>query len=113
MDLKLVLKKKWFDLTKEGIKLEDYREINAYWISRLVAGNYKGWNIESAKSFMTNAIKRQFSTNIMTLGYPSNSDTERILKLEHAGIEIREGKPEWGAEPGKLYFVIKHGEIIK
>lgn len=28
------------------------------------------------------------------------------------GIEIRTGNPEWGAEPGKLYFVIKHGIVI-
>ena len=48
----------------------------------------------------------------MTLGYPKSNDTERILKLEHKGIEIREGKPEWGAEPGKKYFVIKHGQPI-
>lgn len=48
----------------------------------------------------------------MTKGYPKSGDTERILKLEHAGIEVRTGNPEWGAEPDKLYFVIKHGEII-
>lgn len=48
----------------------------------------------------------------MTLGYPKSTDTERIIKFEHAGIEIRTGNPEWGAEPGKLYFVIKHGKRI-
>ena len=52
------------------------------------------------------------STNTMTLGYPSKNDTERILKFEHAGIEIREGNPEWGAEPKKIYFVIKHGKKL-
>ena len=45
----------------------------------------------------------------MTSGYPASSDGERILHLKHAGIEIREGNPDWGAEPDKLYFVIKHG----
>lgn len=48
----------------------------------------------------------------MTLGYPKASDSKRILKLEHNGIEISTGKKEWGAEPNKLYFVIKHGKII-
>ena len=48
----------------------------------------------------------------MTLGYPKSTDTDRILKLEHKGIEIGYGKPEWGAEPNKLYFIIKHGSII-
>ena len=45
----------------------------------------------------------------MTLGYPRSDDTERILKFKHDGIEIRTGNPDWGAENGKLYFVIKHG----
>ena len=48
----------------------------------------------------------------MTLGYPSNNDVTRIKKYAHAGIEIRTGNPDWGAEPDKLYFVIKHGEKI-
>ena len=51
-------------------------------------------------------------TNTMTLGYPKSNDSERILKLEHKGIEIGYGKPEWGAEPNKLYFIIKHGAIL-
>lgn len=127
MDLRLSLKKKWFDLTKEGIKLEDYRELNSYWATRLLKkvptphGGYfsamsdflKGkYDFKEWKQFAGNPFAC-FDYNIMTLGYPSNSNTERIIKLEHKGIEIREGKPEWGAEPGKLYFVIKHGEIIK
>lgn len=53
---------------------------------------------------------KPFKRNIMTLGYPKSTDTERILTYDHDGIEIKTGKPEWGAEPGKLYFVIKHGK---
>ena len=33
--LRLSLKTKWFEMTKSGIKKEDYREINEYWIRRL------------------------------------------------------------------------------
>ena len=55
---------------------------------------------------------KPFTTNTMTLGYPKSTDAERILKLEHKGIEIRTGNPEWGAEPNKLYFVIMHGTIL-
>lgn len=51
-------------------------------------------------------------TNTMTLSYPKSTDFERVLKLEHKGIEIRTGNPEWGAEPNKLYFVIKHGRFL-
>jgi hypothetical protein len=59
------------------------------------------------------AIFKKFDANVMTLGYPKSTDTQRILKLEHKGIEIGTGNPEWGAEPNKLYFIIKHGLIIK
>ena len=55
---------------------------------------------------------RKFKVNIMTLGYPKSTDTDRILKLEHKGIKISTGNPEWGAEPGKLYFVIMHGSTL-
>ena len=48
----------------------------------------------------------------MTLGYPKANDNERILKIEHKGIVVRAGNPEWGAEPNKLYFVIMHGGFL-
>lgn len=31
---------------------------------------------------------------------------------KHFGIRIGEGKPEWGAEPGKSYFILSIGDII-
>ena len=129
MNLQLSLKKNWFVMTKEGVKLEDYREINQYWCSRLLykipfpkGGNFSAMNdilegdidCEGWKTFTGGApIFKQFTQNKMTLGYPKANDKDRILLLEHKGIEIREGKEEWGAEKGKLYFVIKHGKIIE
>ena len=125
MNLQLSLKTKWFNLTKEGIKTEDYREITPYWFSRLFKDASSNTNIrigfcESLKSETSAASWNQkngyffdfkdFETNTMTLGYPKSGDKERILKLEHKGIEIRTGNPNWGAEPNKLYFVIKHGK---
>ena len=105
-NLQLSLKTKWFEMTKTGIKTEDYREINEYWKSRLT-DQKANWNRPQSQWKF-----KQFDSNIMTLGYPKSTDTERILKLEHAGIEIRTGNPEWGAEPNKLYFVIKHGKQL-
>ena len=122
-NLQLSLKKQWFEMTKSGIKKEDYREINEYWTKRLfrdvdkdelqdlIKGLQEGRNIEWAGLFHLHFLK-EFEVNIMTLGYPKSTDTERILKLKHKGIEIGYGKPEWGAEPNKLYFIIKHGAIL-
>ena len=118
MNLQLSLKRKWFDMTDPEGKTEDYRELTPYWYSRLCIYNsqkksqkfwqfvpFSCWDIHAGR-----ILYRKFDYNIMTLGYPKSTDTERILKLEHKGIEIRTGNCEWGAEPNKLYFVIKHGK---
>ena len=130
MNLQLSLIKKWFEMTKSGIKTEDYREITPYWINRLAM--YQDGSVKFSKSelkeiaFDINACQcdmeeleytidnfylnfKKFDINIMTLGYPKATDSNRILKFEHKGIEISTGNPEWGAEADKLYFVIKHG----
>jgi len=116
--LRLSLKNKWFEMTKAGIKTEDYRELSPYWAKRF--GTPITWAMEAyiQPDFCdTDDVgytfnKTSYDTNIMTLGYPKSTDTERIIKFEHSGIEIRSGNPEWGAEPNKLYFVIKHGKRI-
>ena len=126
MKITLSLITVWFSLTKKKIKLEDYRNITPYWCNRLLLYNgeikSKEWWIlnffkdnsiqEIATLLKANTSFKVFDCNIMTLGYPSKDNTERILKLEHIGIEIRTGNPEWGAEPDKLYFVIMHGAIL-
>ena len=127
-NLQLSLKRQWFEMTKAGIKKEDYREITPYWFVRLFE-NTKGqsklilqeycdslidvksagrWNFDNGFYFKL----KHFTHNTITLGYPKSTDTDRILKFEHKGIEIRTGNPEWGAEEGKLYFVILHGNLI-
>lgn len=127
-NLQLSLKRKWFEMTKSGIKTEDYREITPYWCARFLLYKEVKWSIkdykemlfpnnitfsESIKSYSKTILSfAKFETNTMTLGYPKSGDTERIIKYEHAGIEIRTGNPEWGAEPDKLYFVVKHGKRI-
>lgn len=118
-EIRLSLKAKWFEMTKSGVKREDYREINEYWWKRLVQCGecYRSLedslnNVLAPTEEWKMLLAKKFDVNVMTLGYPSNGDTSRILKLEHKGIEIRTGNPEWGAEPNKLYFVILHGAII-
>jgi hypothetical protein len=135
MNLQLSLKTKWFEMTKAGIKTEDYREINPYWASRLFNKKDSDMTIYFWQGFLSKSennkrvfkfrsqeqieatIKmfgfKNFITNTMTLGYPKGTDTERIIKFEHKGIEIRTGNPDWGAEPDKLYFVIKHGRLLE
>ena len=113
--LTLPLKRKWFEMIKAGEKKEEYREIKPYYEKRLV--NYK----KVVKHYQSLAIQkyvfncqldicrdfpRGFDTLIFTLGYPKADDTERRIIFKNPKIRIGEGKPEWGAEPEKLYFVI-------
>ncbi len=125
--LHLPLKKVWFEMTAEDIKPEDYREITPYWVKRLmrhfsgrkisdefashIAFNLNQGQIDYAmKSFCVDFIK--FEITKLTNGYPQSTDTERIINLEHKGIKVGYGKLEWGAEPNKLYFIIKHGKRL-
>jgi len=120
--LRLPLKTKWFEMTKLGIKTEDYRDINKFWIQRLVSirfsrRDYKNESdvinliIENKEYYSQNRMNK-FTCNLMTLGYPASNEKEKILKKEHKGIIIRTGNPDWGAEPNKLYFVIIHGATL-
>lgn len=121
------LKTMWFLMTKAGIKTEDYREITPYWCSRLILVDGEKqtkiwWDIRLNHIDAVGWIKKsiingemsfvKIDINVMTLGYPSANDTDKFLFFKHAGIEIRTGNQEWGAEPNKMYFVIKHGDRI-
>ena len=121
--LRLSLKTKWFEMTKSGVKTEDYREVNHYWIKRLMTKKYNNlYPIEQEAiygilkhidpNYLVKNHSKKFDLNTMTLGYPKSNDSERILNLEHKRIELRTGNPEWGAEPNKLYFVIMHGAVL-
>ena len=123
MNLQLSLKRQWFEMTKSGIKTEDYREITPYFCNKflLFEGEKKPrafWrtvlNWIPVLEILDNpsVASKPFEFNIMTDAYPSKDDLDRICTLEHKGIEIRTGNPEWGAEKGKVYFVIKHGEKL-
>jgi hypothetical protein len=106
-NLQLSLKTKWFEMTKSGIKTEDYRDITPYWINRLIIKSFR--NEDTGELHF---IFKVFKNNIMTLGYPKKDDKDRILILENKEVTIGYGNPEWGAEPNKLYFIIKHGKQL-
>lgn len=94
--LTLTLKRKWFDMIKQGIKKEEYREIKPYWIKRFIE------DVFDAKR----AHFRRFDSLVFTLGYPVADDSEKRIEFKNPRIDIRTGKPEWGAAKGVQYFVI-------
>lgn len=123
--LHLNLVRKWFDMIKSGEKKEEYRSLSHYWISRLI------WDhacvlkdsdsdkdifiidvcLQGAK-YALNEINAEFafySTVTFSNGYSKNRDQ---FEIELKGISIKEGNPDWGAIPGKKYFVLELGEIL-
>ena len=67
--LTLNLKREYFEQIKSGIKTEEYRLCTPYWQKRL-----KG---------------KTFDKIIIKLGYPKNSEIEKILEFKYLGYEIK------------------------
>lgn len=99
--LHLPLKKVWFDMIKSGVKKEEYREIKDFYIKRFCSGCYR----VSCVDCYDCKIKK-YDKVVFTLGYPNGDDSERRLEFNNPSIRVGEGKPEWGAEPGEIYYVI-------
>ena len=87
--LHLTLKKKWFDMILSGEKTEEYRDIKPYYNLRLIG--------------------REYDSVVFRNGYASNAPQ---FTIELKNITPSTGKPEWGAEEGKVYFVLSLGKII-
>jgi len=123
--LRLVLKREWFDMIASGEKREEYRTINPYWAKRLLAEEmtiqqwqevwlyYAIWNWETDWVFPDDLIRKfgdkKFDAVTFYMGYEKNRPS---VTLRWQGCEIGKGRPEWGADPDKHYFVIKLGEIL-
>lgn len=133
--LKLILKAVWFHMIADGIKHEEYREIRWYYLRRLIEPNettpYYLRSLLDVKNedefseliikhphyleFLKRDLQRyadggksifNYKHNYVTFynGYHSGRD-EMFCEIE--SITIGEGNPDWGAEPGHEYFVIK------
>lgn len=128
--LYLSLKKPWFEMIKSGEKREEYRELNAYWLSRFChIKKYKAQVILNNKSILCTNNCHQFESVLkeipveqyisllleqnfdydeveFTLGYPAKDDNERRMVKKIKSIRVGEGKEEWGAEKNKKYFIL-------
>ena len=101
--LHLNLKSVWFDMILSGLKKEEYREIKPYWERRF------------GKELCSILIKNQpwhpaFVTICFSNGY---SKDRRQFYIDCKDLVIGEGNPEWGAEKGKQYFILKLGDNVE
>ena len=90
--LTLPINKKWYDMILSGEKKEEYRSISPYYKSRfehLWRGSLIGGKAKRKIRFRNGYSKRS----------PSFVAT--------VTIQEGTGKPEWGAEAGKAYFILE------
>lgn len=87
--LKLVLKKKWYEMIASGEKTEEYRDITDYWNRRISGKMYK---------YVT-----------FYLGYTKNRP---FMTFELRTPIIGTGIPQWGAELERKYWVLRLGNKV-
>ena len=90
--LTLPIKKKWYDMILSGEKKEEYREIKGYYLQRFSKWPSSDWKEIRFRN-----------------GYSEKSPSF-IAKCR---LKTGYGKPEWGAEPGKMYYILEIREIRK
>lgn len=91
---------KWFYMILSGEKKEEYRELKPYYTSRFkkIFDMYPYSNIPSGGD------KREIR---FRNGYGSS----RPEFIALCTLDIKTGREEWGAEPGKEYYTLKIHEI--
>jgi hypothetical protein len=121
--LHLVLKDKWFQMYKDGLKTEEYREITPYWCNRLLGGipfglyfwqkelnensPVKKYNSFALNHFLINKFGlRGFRFVTFHRGY-TNEKITFLLK----NIKIDYGDMNLGA-PDELCFILEVGDFV-
>ena len=101
--LEIPVSEPWFSMIRDGKKKEEYREIKPYWTSRFrkLFPFVKNTNIHFDSSFY-----RWFR---LRNGYGK----ERPSIMTHVSLKRGHGKPEWGAEDGKEYYVLTIHEVCE
>lgn len=92
----LPIKKHWFDLIASGEKKEEYRELVPYWSTRFTP--LFGADFPPAEAKKTVLLRN---------GYGKARPTLRC----RCSLRIGEGRPEWGAVPGRIYYVLRIHEV--
>src|SRR5699024_2640364 len=108
--LVLPIKRKWFDMIRKGIKLEKYRERKPYYETRRINayGRVMVRNQVVHGENVPAEIRTEWPAPVILRNGYSRKSPEIMC---YCNLSIGEGKEEWGAEPGKKYFVLSIEEI--
>lgn len=90
-----------------GEKKEEYRDEKEFWVKRLFVNHSEYFQLKKNKKGSSMFTHVKFARG----GHFHPSILQMVIELK--GYEYRTGNPDWGAEPGKEYLVIKLGQILK
>lgn len=108
--LTLTIKRKWLEMIRSGKKKEEYREIKSYYTVRFRRlMTYAPVSDERIIAAVRSATDRGGIPikAILRGGYSALSPAIQVS----GKLVIGEGRPEWGAEPGKEYYIIRIEEF--
>lgn len=105
--LTLTIEKKWFDMILSGEKTEEYRELKRYYDSRFRnAAMLKNQEYQVSVSEFRN-LAATMDQDIGTVKFRNGYATDAPYFLADCRLTVGEGKPEWGANPGMEYYILK------
>lgn len=94
----------WFSMIRSGEKKEEYREIKPYWETRFRKAFHFVKN--------TNIPSEIFPFNAQWVRFRNGYGNTRPSILALVNLKRGTGRPEWGAEEGKEYYVLNIKEVI-
>lgn len=127
LTLDLVLKGKWYDMIESGEKPEEYRNIIPFWCNRLLLARpcphgfdfirkSADWWDHKLNMMSKSELACQIGNLIDFQKYDQvtfhRGYTNRTMTFEIGSMMIGTGNPNWGAEEGNEYFVIRLGKRI-
>ena len=112
--LYLPIAEPWFSMIRDGIKTEEYREDKPYYQARFICQNeeqlkdsydliYGGNIVSIGHSEFAIQKMRKYDYVEFRNGYGKNAPR---IRFKNPRVRYNYGKPEWGAEPYTLYFVL-------
>lgn len=100
--LTLPIMGKWFQMILSGEKGEEYRETKPYYMTRFkkIFDMYPNSYIPTG-------------TDIKEICFRNGYGSSRPEFVAKCSLDIKTGREEWGAEPGKEYYTLKIHQITE
>ncbi len=109
--LVLPIKKKWYDMIRSGEKEEEYREIKPYYKTRFYNAVKEVLDKETFAQAATALILYDNTVMLDVVFRNGYSKSSPQIKCKCIFKGKGQGKQEWGAEPGKEYYILEILEV--